>query len=154
MLTEICQYLKNWFDWNQPKIYGTFQIADGVITAVSGEDLGIQDGQYFRIIDSTFNDGVWKYGDTDNATNMKGETFSGSVWLLAIPREIIALSDEMDEWMKQYGGVNSPNMSPYSSESFGGYSYSKAQGYASAGGGMLNTVFATYASRLNLYKKL
>ena len=51
-------------------------------------------------------------------------------------------------------GLENPNMSPFSSESFGGYSYSKAQGYAGEGGGMLNTWQAIFASRLAPWRKI
>ena len=149
MLTEICEYLKNWFDRDRPKFEGTFTISGKQITFANG-DMGIQDGQYIRVIGSVFNDGVWKY-NTDTLTD---ETFDGAVWLLGIPPAIIALAKEIDDWQKKYGGVNSENMSPFSSESFAGYSYTKAQGFASTGGGMLTSWQSLYAQRLMPYKKL
>ena len=126
MLTEICQYLHNWFNrkldgTDYPKYTGDFIIADGVINVDE-----LADGQYFRIIGSLFNDGVHKFGDS--ADVLRDETFTGAVWSMGVPPEIVKLADEMTAWMAKYGGLDSPNMSPFASESFGGYSYSKQQG--------------------------
>ena len=110
MLTEICQEIRNWFDVERK--FGEFTIADGHITVE-----GLQEGQYFRIIGSVFNDGVHKSTDT-----LHNEVFDGAVWLLAIPQCIIDLSTEIDQWVTDNAAIIN---SPYQSESFGGYSYSK-----------------------------
>lgn len=151
MLTVICQYLKNWFSDDQPKKLGDFQIESGVISTDTGEDIGLQSGQYFRVIGSVFNDGVWKEGST---SGMVDESFSGAVWLMALPKEIEALDAEMEEWMTKYGGVDSPNLSPYDSESFAGYSYKKATGSSSSGNNVLNDCFSAFSTRLRLYKRI
>ena len=151
MLAEICGYLKNYFDRNQPKFYGKFLIENGAITSVNDGDMGLQTGQYYRITGSVFNDGVWKYG-TDVLKDE--EPFDGSVWLMSIPPDLIALDKEITDWIEKYGGIDSQNMSPFSSESFAGYSYTKAQGYASVGGGMLNGWQSVYGQHLNRWKKL
>ena len=52
MLTELCQELKNWFE--REIHVGTFTIEGGQLTDCSF----LQDGQYYRIIGSVFNDGV------------------------------------------------------------------------------------------------
>ena len=121
MLTELCQELKNWFDVERK--FDTFTVADGHITV---DDL--QDGQYFRIIGSVFNDGV--HLSTDTLTD---ETFDGAVWLMAVPKGVLDLSDEIDAWVTANAAVAK---SPYKSESFGGYSYS-LKGGSSGGGGVL-----------------
>ena len=61
MLTEICQELRNWFDRDQAKYFGSFKIENGEI---SSDDwtLDIIDGQCFRIIGSALNDGVYRKG--------------------------------------------------------------------------------------------
>lgn len=151
MISEICGFLRNYFDFNQPKFYGVFKIEGGVITSGTDGDMGLQDGQYYRIIGSVFNDGVWKYGK-DQLQDEK--PFDGAVWLMAVPPDLIAIAGEIQEWQDKYGGVDSENMSPYDSESFAGYSYKKAQGYASEGGGMLTTWQALYGQRLMRWKKL
>jgi hypothetical protein len=146
MLSELCQEINNWFDRNQPKIHGTFEIFDGKI--IDNDFIEkIQENQYFRIIGSVFNDGVYKY---TNDLILIDEAFYGSIWLMAIPTDVIALSDEIDRWVAAYGETVK---SPYTSESFGGYSYSKASG-SSEGGSSVPTWQSTYASRLNQYRKL
>ena len=150
MLSELCRELRNWFDKGQPHILGSFEISDGKITDTKFTD-AIKATQYFRIVGSVFNDGVYQY--TDDLT-LTDEVFVGSIWLMAIPKEVLDLSEEIAAWIDKYGGIDSAAMSPFSSESFGGYSYTKAQGYASAGGGMLNTWQTTFAARLNQWRKL
>ena len=124
MLTELCQELRNWFE--REKHFGTFTIEGGQLTDCSF----LQDGQYFRIVGSVFNDGVhqWPYDVLDD------ETFKGAIWAMAVPPTVIALSEEIDAWRTEYEGIGSASMSPYSSESFGGYSYSKG-GYGGSGNG-------------------
>jgi hypothetical protein len=151
MLTEICQDLKNWFDGNQPKLYDTFEISGGRIITDTFTEV-IQNNQYFRIIDSTFNDGVYQYTE---ALRLTDETFDGSIWLMAIPKEVITLADEIAAWNNKYGGVDSSLMSPFSSESFGGYSYTKASaGSGSSDGSSAPTWQSMFAKRLNLWRKI
>lgn len=146
MLSEICQELKNWFDRNQPKFHGDFEISDGKITD-EAFTVAIQNNQYFRIIGSIFNDGVYKYTDDLELTD---ESFSGSIWFMAIPKEVIALSTEITEWLTKYGeSINSP----YQSESFSGYSYNKSSG-GSDSNSSAPSWQSTFASKLNLWRKI
>lgn len=125
MITEILQYLRNWFVLK--KYFGDFEIVNGNIVLEQGEAFTLNDGQYFRVIGSSNNDGVWKY----HATEMEDETFSGAVWALSIPKALINLIDEIQEWQTKYGGAVA---SPWQSESYsrGAYSRSKATGSDSA----------------------
>ena len=143
-MTEVFQYLRNWFDRNQPKYYGQFQIEDGALVG----DYKIATGQYYRIIGSALNDGVYKYGSEE----LFDETFDGAIWLMAVPVDVRNLITEISIWQDTYGGVDSANMSPYQSESFGGYSYSKASGGASSSA--VPTWQSVFADRLGRYKKL
>lgn len=142
MLSEVCKELNNWFCVKM--YFDTFTIEDGTLAV---DDL--QDDQYFRIVGSVFNDGVYQYP----ATGLKDETFEGAVWAMAIPAEVIALSTEIDEWKEKYAGVDSVAMSPFQSESFGGYSYSKASGVGDSGNtaGDWRSVFG---SRLDNWRKV
>lgn len=121
MLTELCQYLRNWFCEDSDIVVGTIVIGGGVITA---PDCVIQQGQYIRIVGSIFNDGVVQYG-TDELSD---ETFEGSIWLMKVPKVVQQLAEDIAEWQAKYGGINSKAMSPFTSESFAGYSYSKSSG--------------------------
>lgn len=151
MLTEICQYLKNWFDRDQSKFYGKFIISNGGIESYNDGDMGMIEGQYFRIIGSLLNDGVYQYPSEE----LKDETFEGAVWFMAIPPAVIALSEDINVWQTKNGDVNSQAMSPYQSESFGGYSYSKASGGGSADFGGGNGGWqSAFANRLKPWRKV
>lgn len=146
MLTEICQNIRNYFAADSDKRLGVYRVSDGRLVP----PVALQGGQYYRIVGSVFNDGVHR---SDDILHDEAE-FDGAVWLMRVPKELVDLAEEMEAWNEKYGGAESPNMSPYSSESFGGYTYSKAQGYASSNGGMLNTVWSAYESRLSPYRKI
>lgn len=148
MITEVCLYLKNWFDWNQPKFYGKFRIKDGVLASYN-DDMSIAAGQYFRIIGSVFNDGVYKFGEEE----LQDEEFTGAVWLMAVPKDFLGLVKDIDDWQKLYGDIASANMSPYQSESFGGYSYSKG-GSGSSSDSAIPTWKSIFRDRLWRYKKI
>lgn len=115
MLTQICQYLRNWFE--RYKYHGDFTISSGLISYADGSALPLIPGQYYRIIGSIMNDGVHKVGED----GLIDESFSGSVWSMAIPADIIELADDIDEWITANASIIN---SLYQSESFGGYSYS------------------------------
>ena len=123
MIEEICRELNNWFDENPKdgsnnRYFGNFIITDGTLDL---SEIDLKNGQYFRIVGSTFNDGVYQYP----ATGLTDEEFFGAVWAMAVPPSVIALIAEIEAWQDKYGGVDSQAMSPFTSESFGGYSYSK-----------------------------
>lgn len=147
MLTELCQELRNWFD--KERYFGTFTIDGGQLTDSSF----LQDGQYYRIIGSVFNDGVHVWPEDD----LVDESFEGAIWAMAVPPTVIALSEEIDEWRDKYDGVDSVNMGPYSSESFGGYSYSRSSGSSSGYGNKGNgapTWQSMFVNELNRWRKI
>lgn len=139
-LTELCAHLRNWFvRLDADRRTGTFEIAGGYI------DLPwLADGQYFRIIGSVFNDGVWQYPTSE----LVDEVFDGAVWAMAVPPDVVNLAAEIEAWEKKYRDAAE---SPYKSESFGGYTYTKADGDTSEGGLTWQKVFR---SRLNRWRKL
>ena len=109
MLETVLMYLNNWFAVG--RYDDTYTIEDGKLTLPF-----LVDGQYFRIVGSLFNDGVYQY-----PAELTDETFDGSVWALAIPKALLSTVDEITAWTAKNG-----DSGPYTSESFGGYSYSKA----------------------------
>ena len=141
-LTEICEYLNNHFV--RSKASGHYVISGNTITLPQ-----IQDGQYFCIIGSVFNDGVHKYPTTD----LIDEEFDGAIWAMAVPSAVVALASDIEAWQTKYGGVDSPNMSPMASESFQNYSYTKASG-SNANGEDPTTWQGAFASRLNKWRRL
>lgn len=157
MLTEICGYLKNWFVVHQ--CYGDFVISDDDITYADGTELPLQDGQYFCISGSIFNDGIHLKSSflaepeqSGLALPLRDEVFNGTVKCMAVPQDLIYVAGEIKKWSDKYGGADSPAKSPYNSESFGGYSYSKSSG--SGADGSAGSWQGVFASSLNRYRKL
>ena len=102
----------------------------------------MQDGQYFRSVGSVFNDGVYRHP----AHDLTDETFDGAVWAMAVPPAVIDLAAEIEE----YNNSDAGKASPFTAESFGGYSYTKA---TDANGAPISWQKA-FASRLNKLRKL
>lgn len=144
-LTELCQELHNWFVRSDAdKHVGTFTIANGNITA----DF-LLPNQYFRIMGSVFSDGVYRYP----AADLPDETFDGAVWALAIPQPVIKLAQEIQAWRAKYENADSAAMSPFNSESFGGYSYAKS-GAGGATSSRATGWQGVFRSQLNRWRKL
>ena len=147
MLTELCQELRNWFEKERHE--GTFTINGGTLTA----DF-LQEGQYYRIIGSVFNDGVHVF-HMDDDYELRDETFSGMIVSMAVPKEVVELARKIEAWSEKYENVDSEAMSPYTSESFGGYSYNKGTSAMSVSGKDIATGWkAVFASQLNRWRKI
>ena len=138
MLEQVLMNIRRWFPVEGGIHSGTFTIKDGGITLPF-----LADGQYFRICGSVFNDGLHQY----NVLDLTDETFTGTIWALAIPKAVIDLAFEIEEWQKKNGEAAS---GIYQSESFGGYQYSKQ---TASDGGQL-TVWSVFRKRLNQWRKL
>lgn len=139
MLTELCGVLRNWFETD--RISGTYTVENGSITLPF-----LQNGQFFRVVGSVFNDGVHQYPDYA----MADETFDGSIWPMSVPPALICLGEEIKAWQEKNGDIAA---SPYTSESFGGYSYSKSTSGSATGTGMV-TWQSVFKSRLNQWRKI
>ena len=138
IITEICAELRNWFVVPNGVHIQTYTISGGSIAPLDF----LQDGQYFRIIGSVFNDGVHQYP----AADLTDEVFHGAVWAMAVPPSVIDLAAEIEEYNKSDAG----KASPYISENFGGYGYTKATG----SNGKVLTWKSVFADALNRYRKL
>ena len=139
-LTKLCKELNNWFEYK--KVFGVFHIEDGKIK----EDLGLLEKQYFRIADSVFNDGVHTLND-----NLKDEVFVGAFWLMAVPQEVLDLCEKITEWEDKYGEAV---LSPYTSESFGGYSYTKSESSSENGDSKSISFRNVFCDELNNWRKV
>ena len=169
MLTEICQYLHNYFDYERHV---------GEITIVAGEDglypsnglhpsenlhpqssvsakvfcngveIEIGDGQYFALFRQRIPLGVFQLSElTEN------KTFAGSVWLMDVPKAIKSADEWAETWKTKNMAAGSEANSVYQSESFGGYSYSKGN---NSKGKVGASIFdnAQFAAMLAPYRKL
>ena len=139
MLEQVLMHLKNWFLVPGGIHEGTYTIEDGGIALPF-----LANGQYFRICGSVFNDGLHQYP----ASDLKLETFEGTVLALAVPQSVIDLASEIEAWQKKNGDAS---VSPYQSESFGGYSYSKATD-AETGGAV--TWQSAFKHQLSAWRKI
>ncbi len=152
MVGEICATIRNYFC--KEKYFGTFEVRDGHLYVLSsagltsGSDVDTQflPGQYIRVVGSVLNDGVYLIG---SANYTGAEIFNGSIWSMAVPKDFIALVTDIQNWC----AANKNTLeSPYTSESFGGYSYTKKAGSNSDGGAY--TWQDQFASRLNRWRKI
>lgn len=105
----VMEELNNWFE--RSRYSGPFSISGGSLQGVD-----MIDGQYFRIIGSAMNDGLHQWP----CNELVDEEFTGSVCGLAVPSTFADTVDDISEWMAKHPKANTG----YSSESFGGYSYS------------------------------
>ena len=138
MLEQVLRHLNNWFlvDIHE----GTFTVENGSITLPF-----LLTNQYFRIVGSVFNDGLHQYP----ATDLTDETFTGTVWALAVPKAVVSLAEDIAAWEEKNGEAVA---SPYQSESFGDYSYTKRN--AGNDSGTLNGWQDAFRGRLNDWRKL
>jgi hypothetical protein len=132
-MTDLCNSLNNYFE--KKVIKGDFNIENGGISLPF-----LVNGQYFRIVGSLMNDGVYKY-PCDKLTD---ESFSGEVWSMGVPPTLIDLLADINEWQNEYG-KNAET--PYQSESFAGYSYTKATDSVSGGAVTWQIAFRNALSR-------
>lgn len=139
MLEQVLVHIHNWFE--RDYVWSEWKIEGGALDLPH-----VQEGQYFRITGSVFNDGLHQYP----AKDLKDEIFTGSIYGLAIPKSVIDLAYEIKEWQDKNGSAAD---SPFSSESFENYSYSKASN-ASNSGDSLSGWQKAFSGRLNPYRKL
>lgn len=137
MLSELCAEIRNWFEVD--KVFGKFTVEDGSIDLTGV----VRNGQYFRIIGSLFNDGVYQYP----VDSLVDETFEGAIWPMAVPPAVTTLASEIGEWAGKYNGIS---VSPYTSENMPKYGYTKAVG----SNGIGVTWREVFAKRLNQWRKI
>lgn len=152
MLTEICKEINNWFTHDEDKYVGTYSIAGGVIV---NPPFTLEKGRYYRIIGSVFNDGVYRYDDAPEAEEglIDEGPFDGAIWLMSVPKDFISLVHDIEQWNDINGAIDSANMSPFTSESFDMYSYSKGGGGTGSGDATVSWQ-AQFGKSLNRYRKV
>ena len=151
MLQQVCDFVHNYFVLETH--VGEFTIAGGTISLPS-----VLDGQRFRVIGSALNDGIYTYSeggvikDDDGLEEVQlaAETFKGTVQLMGVPVAFDKIVNEISDWTSKNQAVMD---GPYQSESFGGYSYTKATGGKTGGSGTFTWQDA-FRSRLNAYRKI
>ena len=133
MLDELCADIRNYFVQSEnDKHAGTYTINGGTFSPPLDF---LKAGQYFRVVGSALNDGVYK---NDGCGVLTDEEFEGSIWAMSVPPAVVALADRI----KEYTDSDAAKPTPFVSESFDGYSYSKGQNAAGAANNSWQAVFA------------
>lgn len=138
MLEQVLRSLNNWFEHD--RLRGEFTVEGGSIELPDGF---LAANQYYRIAGSVFNDGLHRHPDEPLAD----ERFTGTVYALAVPAEVEQLAEDVAAWC---GKHRADAENPLQSESFGGYTYTKASG---ANGGTLGWR-DVFRGQLNAWRKL
>lgn len=145
ILEDVLWHIHNWFE-RESLAVSDCEIADGSLPASATSKM--MAGQWYRIEGSYLNDGLHQHP----AEDLEDETFSGTITLLAIPKPLLRVAEEIAAWQDANGAVVD---GPYASESFGGYSYSlrSDSGANSASGGLTGWRLA-FRDRLNPWRKM
>ena len=133
MLDVVCREIRNYFVKSVHK--GSFTVKNGTMQLPF-----LVEGQYFRVEGSVLNDGIYQYP----ANSLRDETFSGRIVAMAIPPAFLNLVAKI----KEFNAKN--DFSPYTSESWGGYSYTKA----TDSNGQAVGWKTAFAKELNAWRKI
>lgn len=146
MLEQVLWHIHNWFAYD--KLGVSCAISDGRLPA----SVSIPEGAWYRIEGSLLNDGLHRHP----AEDLRDETFSGTITICAIPNALLDVVEEIEDWQEAYNaGRDKALESPYSSESFDGYSYNmRDYSGANSSSGGLSGWQAEFASRLNTWRKV
>lgn len=145
MLEDVLWHIHNWFERGAIEVRGC-AIEGGSLPALISSKL--LEGQWYRISGSYLNDGLHQHPDT----SMSDETFDGELTLLAIPKPLLRVVEEIQEWQEANGKAVD---GPYASESFGGYSYTlKSSATSQNGSGGLTGWREAFRDRLNAFRKI
>lgn len=121
IIDSLCRELRNFFI--RGEVDGTFTISGGALLpgsapGGSADDLPLHDGQYYYIGGSLFNDGVHRWPEEQ----LVDETFDGYIWLMAPPRDFLALAEDIAAYRARIDELSAAG-GGFRSESFGDYSY-------------------------------
>lgn len=133
MITDICRHINNFFPYESHE--GEFSVVSGVIAADFLESF-----EYYLIQGSHLNDGV----HLNPASDLRDETFTGRILRMKPPLDFLKLVCDIESFEKNQG--SSP---AFVSESFGGYSYKRAEV-----NGLPATWQSVFKERLNAFRRL
>lgn len=149
MLEQVLCHIHNWFVRDTITAKGCV-IANGELPASIAQDLLPQ--QWYRIEGSYLNDGLHQHP----AEDLEDETFDATVSLLAIPRPLLNVVEQICQWVADTeDGDRASRKAKFQSESFGGYTYSiKADSRANSGSEGLTGWQAAFRTDLNPWRKI
>lgn len=154
-LEQVLAHIHNWFTRETLSLTGC-EVVGGQLPASVAE--AVPAGAWYRIQGSYLNDGLHLRGAEDEG--LTDEEFDGTLTVLAVPKALLAVADEISDWVTATADARSKAAaSPYQSESFGGYTYSMrsdlTEGSSGASGsGGLTGWQAAFKSDLNPYRRL
>lgn len=148
MLEKVLSHIHNWFVRESWTAKGCAIEGGELPASVSSLML---DGQWYRIEGSYLNDGLHQ----NPASDLEDETFDGTISLLAIPKPLLSIVDEISDWIEDTEQADrEARKAKFQSESFGGYSYSlKADSRSNSASGGLTGWQAAFRSDLNPWRK-
>lgn len=138
-LYEVLLYLRNFFPGERWNCFNA-PIQQGIC-----EIPCLEEGDYYLIEGSKCNDGLHIYGDCD----LVGETLTGYITECRIPKALLSLHTEINYWQEKNAEAIT---SPYQSESFGGYSYTKKN--QTNGSGDVSSWQGAFSGRLRMWRKI
>lgn len=149
MLEQVLYHIHNWFERKSASVSGC-EISDGLLPASISD--AMPEGQWYRIQGSMLNDGLHQH----IAGDLVDETFDGTITLLAIPKALLSVVDEISDWVDDTREADrAARKGRYQSESFGGYSYSlKGDSRSNSASVGLTGWQAAFAGDLNPWRKM
>lgn len=138
-LYELLRYLRNFFPGER------WTCSNEPIQAGSIALPGLEYGDYYLVEGSKRNDGLHIQGMSD----LVGDTLTGCITECRIPPDLVAIHEEINYWQSKNAEAVT---SPFLSESFGGYSYTKKSG--NSAGGAADSWQSAFASRLRIWRKI
>ena len=145
LLEDVLNHIHNWFV-RDSSVFTGVEISGGAMPSEVAEY--VSGRLFYRVQGSYLNDGLHK-ADEDEWQDEEIDRIQVS--LLAIPKPLLQIVDEIDEWEKKFGDVAK---GPYFSEEFGGYKY-QIRGFSSYGvsGSPLAGWRLAFANQLNPWRK-
>lgn len=140
-LSRICARLKNHF--LRDKYEGTFTLVSGIAPLDN-----LLDGQYFVIVNSNLNNGVFQ-NTAESLAKIQPETFTGRIWTMSVPVDFLELVEDIDQLNAKIEELGLLDKG-YASETFGGYTYSLQSGAPAYMQEWLNRI----NSGMSMYQKM
>lgn len=158
---EVLNHIHNWFVRDSRTFSGAEFSGGSLPDEIEGYVSGVR---FYRIQGTYLNDGLHMRGAEgapDGSSGQGGtdmpeieDEAAGTVVvsLMAVPKSLLAIIDEIAEWEEKYGEVAK---GPFFSESFGGYEY-EIRGYSSYGAASSSQSGwrLAFANRLNPWRKM
>lgn len=146
MVGEICAEIKNYFVYENDRHIGDWVIFNGAISPTLSLPT-----EYIRIIGSHLNNGVHKVSDMQ----LVDEEFHGTICIMSPPSVFLSLCEEIAQWQAKNGTADSINLSPFTSEGFSDYSYSKGQSIGGASAkSSVPTWQSVFGNRLSQFRRI